>query len=336
MTWLPHPRADVDLTSLPLDAQQGYLLSRLDGMTDVSTLASLTGFAPDQVTSMLNELVTLGAVSAAGVPASAPAAAPAMETPPADTEPEPLEASEDESEAPEEADPEQSSERSATHRQLFETQLHGRTVDERAALAQTAEEPELSAYCFDPMPQVVAALLENSRFGGVHARLIAAHHRTSAGLEALASRAAFAHDGGVRRALLRNPVLPPSLYRRLWSNQRLQQQYLVATSKECPEQTRTMARELLRASFTQRAGDERAELIVTTEGRCLALLPTATLDGQATALLCRRTYTSTLFIQNLARWSACPPALVAHLRRQDLVRRNTVLRQMLERHPNAS
>ncbi len=335
MTWLPQPRADVDLTTLPLDAQQGYLLSRLDGMTDISALASLTGFAPEQVTSMLDQLVTLGAISAAGTSVTASPASTTVEMPPEEESTEPLEASEDEGSEPEE-NPEEASQRATTHRQLFETQLHERTVDERAALARGAEEPELSAYCFDPMPQVVSALLENSRLGGVHARLIAAHHRTSAGLEALASRTAFAHDGGVRRALLRNPVLPASLYRRLWSNQRLQQQYLVATSKECPEQTRTMARELLRASFTQRAGDERAELIITTEGRCLALLPTATLDGQATALLCRRTYTSTLFIQNLARWSACPPALVAHLRRQDLVRRNTVLRQMLERHPNAS
>jgi hypothetical protein len=97
-----------------------------------------------------------------------------------------------------------------------------------------------------------------------------------------------------------------------------------------------MARDLLRTSFNQRPGEERVELILTTEGRCLAGMAGLTLDSHATALLCRRTYSSSLLIQNLARWSAAPPALIAHLRRQEVVKRNGVLRQLLERHPNAS
>ena len=55
--------------------------------------------------------------------------------------------------------------------------------------------------------------------------------------------------------------------------------------------------------------DRRAEC-------CLASLVGLTLDGHATALLCRRTYVSTLLIQNLGRWSATPPQLIAHLRRR--------------------
>jgi hypothetical protein len=204
------------------------------------------------------------------------------------------------------------------------------------AQAKVAVEPDLSAWCFDPTAEVIRAVLENPRVGGIHARLIAAHHRTAAGLEALGARPAFTQDGGVRRALLQNPLLPPGLYRRLWSTRRLLDQFLVAISREAPEQVRAMARDVLRASFNQRAGEERAELILTTEGRCLASLVGLTLDSHATAILCRRTYTSTLLIQNLARWSAAPPQLIAHLRRQDLVKRNPVLRQMLERHPNAS
>lgn len=333
MTWKPSPRPDVDPFSLPLDARQGFLLSRLDGHTDVPALASLTGMEPDQVKVMLHELVALGAIHRPDAPATA---SPVPTSPAEEPPPQEMETTESEPELVlDDPTPEEAA-RTTTHRQRFEGQLRTLTVDARVALAHTAEEPDLSALCFDPMAEVMVGLLENPKLGGLHARLIAAHHRTAAGIEALAQRAAFAHDDGVRRALLRNPILPGSLYRRLWSTQRLQQQYLVATSKECPEQTRTMAREVLRSSFTQRAGDERAELIVATEGRCLALLPNATLDGHATAMLCRRTYTSSLFIQNLARWSACPPALVAHLRRQDLVRRNTMLRQLLERHPNAT
>jgi uncharacterized membrane protein len=224
----------------------------------------------------------------------------------------------------------------ATHRQLFERVLHSRPVEQRAAQARFAAEPDLSAFCFDPAAEVVHALLDNPRLGATQARLIAAHHRTSAGLEALGGRAAFMNDGGVRRALLQNPLLPPGLYRRLWSSRRLLDQFQVVTSHEAPEQVRSMARDLLRTTFNQRPGEERAELILMTEGRCLAGISGLTLDGNATTILCRRSYTSTLLIQNLARWNATPPQLIAHLRRQDLVRANAGLRQLLERHPNAS
>jgi hypothetical protein len=268
---------------------------------------------------MLRDLVALGAVE------------PDPKAGPSPSAPEPL--AED---AGDNADAPTAAARVATHRQLFEHQLHARPIDERVALARLAVEPELSAYCFDPAAEVIRALLENPRVGPVQARLIAAHHRTSAGLEALGGRAAFTNDAGVRRALLQNPLLPASLYRRLWSSRRLAEQYLVAISREAPEQVRAMARDLLRASFTQRTGEEKAELILSTEGRCLATLVGLTLDGHATALLCRRTYVSTLLIQNLGRWSATPPQLIAHLRRQDAVKRNAPLRQLLERHPNAS
>ena len=59
------------------------------------------------------------------------------------------------------------------------------------------------------------------------------------------------------------------------------------------------------------------------------------IDSKTTALLCGRTYSSTLFIQNLARWSAAPPPLVAHLLRQEALRRSPMLRTLLMRHPNA-
>ncbi|NWJ42484.1 MAG: hypothetical protein HXX12_16100 [Geothrix sp.] len=331
MTWKPRPRAGVDHLALPLDPRQGYLLSLLDGALDVPTLAALMNLGEDEVTSLLDDLVRMGAVASLN---QAPAARPAME---ADPEPVPApEATVDpEATDPTEEDP-LAAGRATTHRQLFELHLHGRPQDERVAQAKVAVEPDLCAWCFDPTAEVIRAVLENPRVGGLHARLIAAHHRTTAGLEALGGRPAFTQDGGVRRALLQNPLLPPGLYRRLWSTRRLLDQYLVAISREAPEQVRAMARDVLRASFTQRAGEERAELILSTEGRCLASLVGLTIDSHATAILCRRTYTSTLLVQNIARWSAAPPQLIAHLRRQDLVKRNPVLRQMLERHPNAS
>jgi len=322
--------------ALPLDPMQGYLLSRLDGTLDVATLAALMGQDEGQLLASLEALVALGAVAPgegrSGLTPPTPSPEPEAA---ADLAPGPEPESELETEEPEEDAP-QAAARAATHRQLFEGHLHHRPLDLRVAQARLAVEPDLSAWCFDPTAEVIRALLENPRTGHLQARLIAAHHRTSAGLEALGGRTAFTSDGGVRRALLQNPLLPPGLYRRLWSARRLLDQYHVATSREAPEQVRTMARDQLRASFSQRTGEERAELILLTEGRCLATLVGLTIDGHTTSILCRRTYSSTLLIQNIARWSAAPPQLIAHLRRQDLVKRNATLRQLLERHPNAS
>ena len=314
MPWKPCLRTDVDLRTLPLDTEQGFLLSRLDGSASLEDLASLTGLAPERLQVMIEGLVAMGAVASDSGIETVPKAQTETET---ETEP---------------AD----QETALTHRSLFEQRLHHRPVDERAALARGAEEPELCAYCFDPMPQVIQGLFQNPRTGLRHARLVAAHHRTAAGLEVLASNAAFTGDPGVRRALLQNPILPASLFRRIWGPRRLQEQYLVASSHDSPEQIRSMAREVLRATFTQRAADEKAELILKTDGRCLGLIGGLTVDGHTTQILCRRTHVTTLFIQNVARWSAAPPQLITHLLRLEIVRRNVQLRLMLERHPNAS
>lgn len=61
-------------------------------------------------------------------------------------------------------------------RQLFERKLHGLAAESRVAFALKAEEPVLSALCFDPLPAVATQLLNNARFGLHQARLLAAHH----------------------------------------------------------------------------------------------------------------------------------------------------------------
>ena len=177
MTWKPCPRVEMDLHTLPLDPRQGYLLSLLDGSQDLPTLAAILNTEEAEILDMLEALVACGAVEPerGGFPTPAPdlaAAEPAVADAEAEA-PRPLE--------------------SATHRQLFEQRLHARPVDERVALAHQAQEPELSALCFDPAAEVIRALLENPRVGLLQARLIAAHHRTAAGLEALGARTAPGH-----------------------------------------------------------------------------------------------------------------------------------------------
>jgi hypothetical protein len=116
--------------------------------------------------------------------------------------------------------------------------------------------------------------------------LVAAHHRTPSGLEALAARAALAADAGVRRALLRNPQLSVALLRRLHGGRRLLEQHKFVVSRDVPEQTRRAARELLRARFSTAEVEERVEVVVKTERRCLASLAGVPIDGKTAALLC--------------------------------------------------
>jgi hypothetical protein len=305
---MPSLNPGVDLRSLPLTPEEGFVASRLDGATDLHGLSIVTGLPPERVEAALQKLVSLGAVAAAAVPED-----------------------EDENEKPEAEDAP-----SGTHRQLYETALRELATEERTARAKATGEPELSALCFDPLPAVIHALLDNPRFGLPQARLVASHHRTPAGLEALTARAAFAADAGVRRALLRNPQLPASLLRRLYGGRRLLEQHKLVISHDLPEQTRRTARELLRARFPSADAEERVEVIVKTEGRCLTSLTGLPVDGKTAALLCARTYTSTLLVQNISRWAACPPALIAHLLRQELVRRSPSLKLLLQRHPNAA
>jgi hypothetical protein len=300
--WKPSLNAGVDLRALPLTPEEGFIASRLDGATDLRGLSQVTGLTAERIGTALEKLVSLGAVPPATVVGEEP----------------------DEAEEP-----------SGSHRQLFESALHDLTAEERAAKAKAAEDPELSALCFDPLPAVIHALLENPRFALPQARLVATHHRTPSGLEALAARAAFAADAGVRRALLRNPQLPSSLLRRLHGGRRLLEQHKLVVSREVPEQTRRAARELLRARFSIAEADERVEVVVKTEGRCLASLAGLPIDGKTSALLCSRTYTSTLLVQNISRWAAAPPPLIAHLLKQELVRRSPSLKLLLQRHPNA-
>ncbi|MEW6432070.1 MAG: hypothetical protein AB1730_11240 [Myxococcota bacterium] len=329
MAWKPRLTPGVDVRQLPLSPLHGFVLSRVDGVADVATIAQGTGLPAVRVETLLRELVAAGALEAR----TDPAPAEAVEAPPsaeaADAPDAPAEAVEEPDDAAaDEPEP-------GTYRQLFETTLHHLTADERRVRAQNAVEPVLSALCFDPLPTVIQALLENPNTGLTQARLVAKHHRNPVGLEALAAKAAFAADAGVRRGLLHNPQLPQSLYRRLWSGKRLLEQHKTVISREVPEQTRRVAREVLRARFSTGPSEEKAELILNTEGRCLAALVGLPIDSRTTALLCARTYGSNLFIQNLARWSAAPPQLIAHLLRQDLVKRMPMLRTLLERHPNA-
>ncbi|MDP3501557.1 MAG: hypothetical protein Q8S33_14525 [Myxococcales bacterium] len=325
MSWKPTLTPGLDVRTLPLSVMQGFVLSRVDGATDVTALAQVTGLTRERVTELLNELVTAGALQAG----------PEVTTPNASPDAEATGANDEEAlEAPDDAEDPALVAAEGTHRQLYESRYRTMTENDRVSHAGGVGGSALEALCFDPLPRVIQSLLDNPHFALQHARLVATHHRNPVGLEALAARAQFAADLGVRRALVRNPQLPASLYRRLWTTRRMHEQHLVVINRDVPEQTRRAAREVLRTRFASGPSEEKVELIVKTEGRCLTSLLGVALDSKSTALLCGRSYASTLFVQNLARWSATPPQLIAHLLRQDVVKRSPMLRTLLERHPN--
>jgi hypothetical protein len=220
-------------------------------------------------------------------------------------------------------------------RQLFERKLHGLAAESRVSFALNAEEPVLSALCFDPLPSVAAQLLNNPRFGLHQARLLAAHHPHPSALQALGAREAFLRDAEVQRLLLRNVQLPVSLLQRLLAAKRLLDLFRLSVSRELPEKNQRATRETLRHKFANTAApEEKVELLFHSEGRVLAQLSGLPLDQKTAALLCGRTFSSGLLVQNLARWSATPPSVLSHLLKQVIVKHQPQLRTALLQHPN--
>ena len=405
--WRPRPRTAVDLRGLPLDAEEGFLLSRLDGATSLPELRALTGLGTARLQHLLGRLVALGAIEAPGpstpktpappgatpnllgvtpaplgatptlpgvtpappvAPAAPPGATPvprgaaaappdavaAQSAPPAPRAASPLhldpgaaegapgavdhgattEVPAGPEEDPVEQEGQEAEARNLSARALFGQHLRHLDEVERSTRAAVAVDPELSAFCFDPLPSVARALLGNPRFTAAHARMLARFHHSPTGLEALAVRGALARDPVVERCLLRNPQLPGGAARRMLTPLRLLRLWLLHVDRELPELARKLAKDVLRSRFGSAPVEERVDLILRTDGRVLMALGGVPVDGRTTSLLCQRSYRSPLLILNLVRWSACPVPLLVHLWNQPAVRQQLQLRQALLRHPN--
>jgi hypothetical protein len=205
---------------------------------------------------------------------------------------------------------------------------------EKVEIAKTATEPDLSALCFDPEPQVIAAILGNPRAGLNHARLMALYHRTGVGIEMITRRGELFRDKQVQHNLLRNPQIPESVLQRTTGARRLAELYRDCIDRDFPENVRSKLQGALRKRFGTSGPDEKAELVMRTEGRVLHLLSGCTFDGKTTQILCGRTFASAVLIQNLAKFTATPPALLARIVQQPFVSRQPGLRNLLLRHPN--
>ncbi len=356
-------RKPFDIKSVRLSPEEGFVLSRLDSPLSAEELVSLTGLEEARIAEIVEALATQGVIDL-DRDGGGPAAPPELDKMP-DNAPE-LEEVKDHEAIPEDsqsernilaaasvaganvtaegeepADESESPEEAATrvagdreYKTLYETVYHPMGRDERVAAGSTVTDPDLLALCLDPEPQVIHAVLSNPKAGLTHARTIAFYHRTPAGLELVGRRTEYLKDAQVQRRLLANTQLSGSLLRKMVNPKLLMDVYKIAVNREIPERSRVMSRELLQKKFMLGSGDERAALLIKTEGRCLILLVNCALDARTTQVLTSKTSFTLLFIQNLARWSATPPALLTHLLKQPVVRMNIGLRKMVLKHPN--
>ncbi|MCG8456847.1 MAG: hypothetical protein MI919_11250 [Holophagales bacterium] len=307
-SWIPKTKPGLESANLDLDPEEGFVLSRIDGATPVGDLVFLTGLPKAKVEDIVGRLAALGALEPSG---PAPDGGEARGSGPLD------EAAE------------------GGYRRIYQRQLRSLPLDARVELAGQAGGANLLALCFDPSPRVALTLLENPRFGLPAARLLARYHASPQGLDALGQRSAFLRDRAVERHLLRNGLAPESLLQRLFRSKPMAQAFRLASGRELAERARATAQKAFRQQFQRGSAEERVDLILKTEGRCLALLVGVPLDGKTTALLCRRPLASTLLVHNLARWPSTPPPVLRHLARQPAVRRSPQLRNQVLRHPNA-
>ena len=358
------------MKALRLTAEEGFVLSRLDAPLSVKELVDLTGIEAARVVEIVEGLATQGAIDVdreGGAPAAAPAASVQSASPVA-ARAQPVREEEEESKddaAPEQTtaeieaaeveaqtaaaepgdgaddeDPEDKidgmsfADRSREYQKIYERVYHPLQRDERVAAALTVDGADLFALCLDPDPQVIHSILANPHSGLPHARMIATHHRTHVGLDLIARRSEFLSDQQVQRRLVANPQLPEMVLRKIVNPKLLTEVYKLAINREIPEKSRNLTRELLNKKFMLASADERAAMLIKTEGRCLVLLINAALDARTTQMLVSKTSYSLLFIQNLARWSATPPALLVHLLKQPIVRQNMGLRKMILKHKN--
>jgi len=336
----------IDYSRLTLTPEEGFVLSRVDAPTTTRDLVALTGLEEERIDAIVDKLSSLGVIEAEGGAAAPASVAPASGAPasvardsndPLD-EPLPEEPSADDlleasgEEEPTETEAAQMEERN--YRKIYEERFRDMPTDDRVAYAPRAHGPELMALCLDPDPRVIFALVTNPHFGFDHARYVALWHRTPQGLDHVAKDAAMLRDKQVERRFLKNPQVSEPLLQRILMPKRLLEVYKTCIDRDVIERTRTKGRVILHRRWASAQPEERVELLLTTEGRCLVLLLGCNIDARAVQILCGRSTFTNMFITSMARFPAAPPALLAHLAKQPLVKRNPLLRRMLQAHKN--
>jgi hypothetical protein len=346
------------IAGLRLSAEERFVIARIDGQLTVEDLVAVTGIEPARLETVLSKLAGEGAVdldagdttsmadlaAALGMdpgvfreeraPAKKRSSRPPKKEAEPPSEPEASKEDEEQNEEKEEGTAEERELAERNYRQVYEARWHPLGIDQRVAAAKTVHGPDLLALAFDQDPRVVAALLENATVGLDHVRLIAFYHRTGTGLEMIARRHEWLRDFVVERRLMRNPMIGEVVLGRVMNPKSLFQTYKIAIDRDIPELTRVKCRGMIRPKWQKSAPEDRADLLLRTEARCLTLMTGCNFDAKTTAILCGRPINSAVFVQSVAKFAASPPGLLAHLIKQPFVRKNMALKKMLMVHPN--
>lgn len=204
----------------------------------------------------------------------------------------------------------------------------------RASAAREGDAFTMRALAYDPVPQVISALMENPDFSVNEGRIIAREHRTGIGLQLLTANPRMLADSEVRRRLLKNGHVSAQIIGALLRGKPLLAIYQVGISHDVPENTKTFARAEMRRAFADRGPDEKVALILKTEGRVLTLVTGIALDGRAISMIIARTAMSPMLIRNFAQWPTTPPPVLVHMLKLPQVQRDKTLQQTILRHPN--
>lgn len=210
---------------------------------------------------------------------------------------------------PEDADGER-----GNYLRIYETELRGRPLAELVEMARTVDDGEtLCALCHDPRPQVVIAVMDNPHSALVQARLIASHHHSSLGLEAVLKREDCAGDAVVRQSLLRNSAMQEAGLRRILGAFMLLHLFHAAVGHEAGEHAKGIAKAMFINRYRYSPPEAKVDLIFKTGGRCLDLLRGQPLDAAVVRLMLQREDFTPELRNKLERSSNVPPALKRHM-----------------------
>lgn len=207
----------------------------------------------------------------------------------------------------------------------------GMTEAERIAKAVQGNEVDLMNLCSDPSPVVIRRVIDNPRFGLVHARLIAEHHHTAAGLEMLAAKGGAMGDEAVKGKLLRNHQTPAGILVRMFRSMQIENVFTLLNGNDMAEKARAAALAVFRESFRNESkAEEWARFIIRNEGRCLRFLYGERISKKLVDEFVRHTNDITLtLVRNLSSFPGLPRRLVEHILTLHIVRSNPELRKIM-------
>ncbi|HCC23346.1 TPA: hypothetical protein DF272_04165 [Candidatus Falkowbacteria bacterium] len=221
-----------------------------------------------------------------------------------------------------------------SHQELYRQTVRDLPLSEKLHLARGAVGDLLKVLCHDQNAEVIIALLENPEFGLTHARIVAKHHHTAAGLEILTRKPTLVADSEIKTDLHRNHASTELVLTRSFHSLNLIRLHNIAGGHEAAEHAKLLARDALRAKFDQSSPDQQAQFIITTEGRCLRFFYQTQFKTETVEFLSKHCYLSFILVHNLLIFPGLPPAIVRAIFRSPVIWRNLEFRRRILGHTN--